>query len=45
MDKSSSVKGRPCLSWEERYMKLEEHHVKETQFLIDKVRELVLLID
>jgi len=33
------------LSWEERYKKLEEHHIEETQFLIDKVRELVLLID
>jgi hypothetical protein len=31
------------LSWEERFVKLQEHHIQETQFLIDKVRELVLL--
>lgn len=29
------------LSWEERYKRLDEHHIKETTFLIDKVRELV----
>jgi hypothetical protein len=33
------------LSWEERYKKLEGHHIQETQFLINKVRELILLID
>jgi hypothetical protein len=27
-------------TWEERYRQLEEHHVRETTFLIDKVREL-----
>lgn len=31
----------PALSWEERYKKLEGHHIQETQFLIDKVRSLV----
>jgi len=31
------------LSWEERFNKLQEHHIRETQFLIDKVRELVSL--
>ena len=30
----------PSLSWEERYKRLEEHHMKETDFLIKKVREL-----
>jgi hypothetical protein len=30
----------PAKSWEERYRALEEHHVAETTFLIDKVREL-----
>jgi hypothetical protein len=27
-------------SWEERYQALEAHHIQETSFLIDKVREL-----
>lgn len=27
-------------SWEDRYKDLEEHHIRETTFLIDKVREL-----
>ena len=27
-------------TWEERYRQLEEHHVRETTFLIEKVREL-----
>jgi hypothetical protein len=27
-------------TWEERYADLERHHVQETTFLIDKVREL-----
>lgn len=30
----------PNLSWKERYKKLEEHHIKETEFLIAKTREL-----
>jgi hypothetical protein len=32
------------LSWEERYKKLDEHHIRETSFLIEKVRELTLLL-
>ena len=28
------------LSWEERYSQLENHHIEETTFLIDMVREL-----
>jgi len=31
------------LSWEERYRKLDAHHIQETTFLIDKIRELVKL--
>lgn len=27
-------------SWEERYRELEKHHIDETTFLIDKIREL-----
>ncbi len=30
------------LSWEDRYKKLEEHHIEETKFLIEKVRELAI---
>ena len=30
----------PGKSWEERYAELEQHHIRETTFLIDKVREL-----
>lgn len=30
----------PSLSWEERYKRLEEHHMKETTFLIEEVRNL-----
>jgi hypothetical protein len=30
----------PNKSWEERYRALEQHHLEETTFLIDKVREL-----
>ena len=33
------------LTWEERYQQLDEHHVKETQFLIDEVRKLAAMID
>lgn len=29
------------LSWEERYNALQEHHVQETTFLIEKIRELI----
>ncbi len=27
-------------SWEDRYKQLDEHHIAETSFLIEKVREL-----
>ena len=30
----------PDKSWEERYKDLERHHVEETTFLINKIREL-----
>jgi hypothetical protein len=33
-------KDDPSLSWEDRYKALEAHHVKETSFLIAKIREL-----
>ncbi|WP_426672093.1 hypothetical protein ACPPVU_12765 [Mucilaginibacter sp. McL0603] len=36
-------KDDPNLNWEERFKNLQEHHIQETQFLINKVRELVLL--
>ena len=29
------------LSWEESYRELEKHHIEETNFIIDKVRELI----
>ena len=29
------------LSFEERFRRLQEHHIKETTFLIDKIRELI----
>lgn len=29
------------LSWEERYKELEQHHLEETTFLIEKIREIV----
>lgn len=32
------------LTFEERLEKLQEHHIKETTFLIEKVRELVKLL-
>jgi hypothetical protein len=32
-------------SWEERYRQLEEHHIQETTFLIDKVRELAAALE
>lgn len=34
----------PSLTWEERYRKLEEHHQKETEFLIKTCRELACQI-
>ncbi len=29
------------LTWEERYKRLNEHHISETNFLISKIREIV----
>jgi len=29
------------LSWEERYNRLNAHHIQETSFLIEKIREIV----
>lgn len=29
------------LSWEDRYKKLENHHIDETTFLINKIREII----
>ena len=29
------------LTWEDRYRKLKEHHIEETNFLIDKIRDLI----
>ena len=29
------------LSWEDRYKKLENHHIDETNFLINKLRDIV----
>jgi hypothetical protein len=34
-------KDDPTLSWEERYKCLEHHHITETSFLIDKIRNIV----
>lgn len=28
-------------TWEERYHQLEAHHIEETNFLIEKVREII----
>ncbi|PTR00892.1 hypothetical protein C8P68_101121 [Mucilaginibacter yixingensis] len=32
------------LTWEERYKRLDEHHVRETTFLVEKIRELAKLL-
>ena len=29
------------LTWEERYKRLEQHHIEETSFLIERIRTLV----
>ena len=29
------------LTWQERYKALEKHHIEETNFLINKVREII----
>jgi len=41
--KVKRYKDDESLSWEERYKRLNEHHIDETTFLINKVRELVSL--
>ena len=35
----------PNLSWEERYQRLEKHHLAETVFLIEEVRKLAKMLD
>jgi len=40
--KVPKYKDDPTLTWEERYKRLDEHHITETTFLIDKIRELVM---
>lgn len=35
----------PAKSWEERYKVLDEHHLKETTFLINEVRALAKQLD
>ena len=41
--KIKKFKDDESLSWEERYKKLEEHHIEETNFLIDKIRDIINL--
>lgn len=43
--KVKQFKFDPKKSWEENYKTLEKHHVEETNFLIDKIKELVNLLD
>lgn len=33
------------LPWEDRYRQLDEHHIRETTFLIEEVRKLAAEID
>lgn len=39
--KVKKYKDDDTLSWEERYKLLEQHHIEETNFLIDKIRKIV----
>ena len=39
--KVKKYKDDESLSYEERYSRLEQHHIEETTFLIDKIREIV----
>jgi hypothetical protein len=39
--KVKRYKDDESLSYEERYRMLEQHHIEETTFLIDKIREIV----
>lgn len=43
--KVHKYKDNPTLDWEERYKNLETHHIEETNFLINKIREIVGNID
>jgi hypothetical protein len=38
--KVKQFKFDPAKSWEENFKGLEQHHIEETTFLINKVREL-----
>lgn len=38
--KVKQFKFDPDKSWEENYKELEKHHIEETSFLINKIREL-----
>lgn len=40
--KVKQFKFDPQKSWEENYKELERHHIEETTFLIDKVKELAM---
>jgi hypothetical protein len=35
----------PDKSWKERYADLEKHHIEETTFLIEKIRELAEILN
>ena len=39
--KVKKYKDDESLTWEERYKKLEQHHIDETNFLINKISEIV----
>ena len=39
--KVKKYKDDATLSWEERYRKLEQHHIEETTFLITKIRNII----
>lgn len=39
--KVKKYKDDDSLSWEERYKRLELHHIEETNFLIEKIRDII----
>jgi hypothetical protein len=39
--KVKPYKDDTSLTWKERYEQLEQHHIQETTFLIEKIREIV----
>lgn len=39
--KIKKYKDDNTLTWEERYKKLEKHHIEETNFLIEKIRNVI----